>query len=186
MKSKANKWRPFGSGGWILIPNETLDKTPTGFHLSFIWGVPSKICNYKHCKQLFDEVFVIFGITCQGRGKCYPKAEADPVDCLQSAFSLKIRLVLISSSTSLACLGFACSNFAKKNKTLLAVYTYRDHFLIIPDNTKTESNNCFIIHCFEINDNKYTIALNQFDIALGNHALRTQRYRLVSSVWADN
>ena len=28
--------------------------------------------------------------------------------------------------------------------------------LIIPDITKTESNNCFIIHCFEINNNKYT------------------------------
>ena len=117
---------------------------------------------------------MISGITCQGRGKCYPKAEADTVDCLQSAFSLKIRLVLILSSAPLACLGFACSNFAKKNKRLLAVYTYRDHFLIIPDITKTESNNCFIIHCFEIP--------NQFDIALGNHALRTQRYRLVSSV----
>jgi len=78
------------------------------------------------------------------------------LDCLQSAFSLKIRLVLISSSavpnhdviitetrrektvsyyfflglrprfsrfpaSPLACLGFACGNFAKKNKRLLAV-----------------------------------------------------------------
>ena len=54
------------------------------------------------------------------------------VDCLQSAFSLKIRPVLISSSaianhdtrqaaSPLACLGLACSNFAKKNKRLLAV-----------------------------------------------------------------
>ena len=67
------------------------------------------------------------------------------LDCLQSAFSLKIRLVLISSSSianhdviitirdprfsrlaalPLVCLGFACSDFAKKNKRLLAVYAY--------------------------------------------------------------
>ena len=26
--------------------------------------------------------------------------------------------------------------------------------LIIPDITKTESNNCFIVHCFEINNDK--------------------------------
>ena len=45
------------------------------------------------------------------------------IDCLQSAFSLKIRLVLISSSAIAnhdaiynGCLGFAGSNFAKKNK----------------------------------------------------------------------
>ena len=56
------------------------------------------------------------------------------IDCLQSAFSLKIRLVLISSSAianhdvvswlnlPLTCLGFACSNLATKNKRLLAVY----------------------------------------------------------------
>ena len=76
------------------------------------------------------------------------------LDCLHSAFSLKIRLVLISSraianydviitetrqektdfffsglrprflrlpTSPLECLGFACSSFAKKNKTLLAV-----------------------------------------------------------------
>ena len=64
------------------------------------------------------------------------------IDCLQSAFSLKIGLVLISSSAianhdviitirdwaqlsflalPLASLGFASSNFAKKNKRLLAV-----------------------------------------------------------------
>ena len=55
---------------------------------------------------------------------------------MQSAFSLKISLVLISSSaiayaliypgsrlnSSLACLGFAWSNLAKKNKRLFAVY----------------------------------------------------------------
>ena len=43
------------------------------------------------------------------------------LDCLQSAFSLKIHLVLIAA-LPLASLGFACSNFAKKNKRLLAVY----------------------------------------------------------------
>ena len=42
IQSKANKWQPFGSGGWILIPNETPDKTPApSFHLRwnifFIW-----------------------------------------------------------------------------------------------------------------------------------------------------
>ena len=30
--------------------------------------------------------------------------------------------------------------------------------LIIPDITKTESYNCFIIHCFEENNDKYIIA----------------------------
>ena len=31
--------------------------------------------------------------------------------------------------------------------------------LIIPDITKTESNNCFIIHCFEENNDKRIIAV---------------------------
>jgi len=30
----------------------------------------------------------------------------------------------------------------------------------------------FIIHCFEENNNKLTVASNQIDIAFGNHALR--------------
>ena len=80
---------------------------------------------------------------------------SDAVDCLQSSFSLKIRLVLISSSTianndviititywlrprfsrlaalPLASLGFACSNFAKKkNKRLLAVKREWSHSLL--------------------------------------------------------
>ena len=64
------------------------------------------------------------------------------LDCLQSAFSLKIRQVVISSSEIAnhwnhgviitpsflaargfavrACLGFVCSDFAKKTKSLLA------------------------------------------------------------------
>ena len=33
-----------------------------------------------------------------------------------------------------------------------ALCSYRS--LIIPDITKTESNNCFIIHCFEENNDK--------------------------------
>ena len=52
--------------------------------------------------------------------------------------------------------------------------------LIISDITKTESNNCFMIHCFKANNDKCIIALNttcsyfavhELDIALGNHAL---------------
>ena len=35
--------------------------------------------------------------------------------------------------------------------------------LIIPDIPKTESNNCFIIHSFEINSDKYAIARNRFN-----------------------
>ena len=54
--------------------------------------------------------------------------------------------------------------------------------LIIPHITRTESNNCFILHCFEENNDKH--------IALGNHALRVQptdyslicRYRLVNNL----
>ena len=59
------------------------------------------------------------------------------LDCLQSFFSLKIPLVPISASAianhdvtlrshllRLTCLGFARSNFAKKNKRLLAFYNF--------------------------------------------------------------
>ena len=50
--------------------------------------------------------------------------------------------------------------------------------LISPDITKTESNNCFIIHCFEENNDKRSdqldIAVREVDIALGNHTLRAQ------------
>ena len=46
--------------------------------------------------------------------------------------------------------------------------------LITPDIAKTKSNNCFIIHCFEINTDKYTVTWNQLDIALGNYALCAQ------------
>ena len=80
--------------------------------------------------------------------------------------------------------------------------------LIIPDITETESNNCFIIHSFEENNDKpiiaaitvyfqtlknvqrSDIAVRALDIALGNHALRMQptdysltcRYRLVNNL----
>ena len=76
--------------------------------------------------------------------------------------------------------------------------------LIIPDITKTESNNCYIIHCFEENNDKriiavitvyfqtlnIDIAVRALDIALANHALRAQptdyslicRYRLVNNL----
>ena len=78
--------------------------------------------------------------------------------------------------------------------------------LIISDITKTESNNCFIIHCFKANSRQahyrtehslfstrhvLTLhAVRELDIALGNHALRAQptdnslicRYRLVNNL----
>ena len=57
--------------------------------------------------------------------------------------------------------------------------------LIISDITKTESHNCFIIHCFKEYNDKRIIAPNtvyfrqamfshELDTALGNHALRAQ------------
>ena len=49
--------------------------------------------------------------------------------------------------------------------------------LIIPDITKTESNNCFIIHCFEEITTNALSQRSQFifkHIAVGNHALRAQ------------
>ena len=77
--------------------------------------------------------------------------------------------------------------------------------LIIPDITKSESNNCYIIHCFEENNDKriiaaitvyfqtlnIDIAVRVLDIALGNHALCAQptdyslicKYRLVNNLW---
>ena len=48
MKSEANKWWPFGSGGWILIPNET----PLGFQLGwnmFFISVRSNACILMRC-----------------------------------------------------------------------------------------------------------------------------------------
>ena len=57
--------------------------------------------------------------------------------------------------------------------------------LITSDITKTESHNCFIIHCFKENNDKRIITpntvyfhqamfLHELDIALGNHALHMQ------------
>ena len=34
--------------------------------------------------------------------------------------------------------------------------------------------NCFIIHCFEENSDKHTVAGNWFNIVIQNHALRAQ------------
>ena len=55
--------------------------------------------------------------------------------------------------------------------------------LVIPGTKKTESNNCFTIHCFKENNDKRTVARNKvyyfpkkkkrlLDNALGNRALR--------------
>ena len=73
------------------------------------------------------------------------------------------------------------------------MYNTNTETLIIPDITKTESNNCFIIHCFEENNDKRIIAAITVlfkHIVLGNHALRGQptdyslicRYRLVNNL----
>ena len=40
----------------------------------------------------------------------------------------------------------------------LRLITLTEETLIIPDITKTKSNNCFIIHCFEENNDKSIIA----------------------------
>ena len=63
--------------------------------------------------------------------------------------------------------------------------------LIISDITKTESNNCFIIHCFKENKDKCIMLKKRFDhpchitceldIALGNHAT----YKLFTNLLAD-
>ena len=58
------------------------------------------------------------------------------------------------------------SSYTHKKITHDAVKTFLNFFnkqllgetLIIPDITKTESNNCFIIHCFEENNDKRIIA----------------------------
>ena len=60
--------------------------------------------------------------------------------------------------------------------------------LIIPDITKTESNNCFIIHCFKENKDKRIMLKKRFDhpchitreldIAFGT-------YRLFTDLLAD-
>ena len=42
-------------------------------------------------------------------------------------------------------------------KVEVSVITLTETF-IIPNITKTESNNCFIIHCFEENNDKHIIA----------------------------
>ena len=39
---------------------------------------------------------------------------------------------------------------------------YRD--LDYSDITKSDSNDCFITHCFEMNNDKYTVARNRFEV----------------------
>ena len=47
--------------------------------------------------------------------------------------------------------------------------------LISQDITKTESNNCFIIHYLEENNDKHTVGRNlNYDIVIGNHELLAQ------------
>ena len=45
---------------------------------------------------------------------------------------------------------------------------------IIQDITKTESNKCFVIRCFEDNSDKHTVARKRINSVLGNLALRAQ------------
>ena len=47
--------------------------------------------------------------------------------------------------------------------------------LIIQDITKTESDYCFIVHCFEENNDKHTVERGTWiDIVIWNHTLRAQ------------
>ena len=113
-------------------------------------------------KQLLDEVFVISGII--------------KVDVSVISLSLRLRLITLTET------------------------------LIIPDIKKTESNNCFIILYLQVISQflagsmkriekpfllavrELDIAVRALEIALGNHALRTQptdyslicRYRLAN------
>ena len=75
--------------------------------------------------------------------------------------------------------------------------------VIIPDITKTQSNNCFIIlylqvitqflagSMSELRSHSYfavrelDIAVRALDIALGNHALRAATYRLYTNLWVQ-
>ena len=57
----------------------------------------------------------------------FPQTEQKSQQSLQFFFSgLRPRLSRLAASL-LACLGFSCSNFAKKNKRLLAVYLTASH-----------------------------------------------------------
>ena len=58
---------------------------------------------------------------------------------------------------------------AKRSKLIALTET-----LIIPDITRAESKNCFIIHCFEETNDKHTVARNMFSVVVGNHALCAQ------------
>ena len=58
---------------------------------------------------------------------------------------------------------------------MLTLITLTETF-IISDHKKTESNNCFIVNCFEENSHKPCsyFAVPELDIVLGNHAMCTQ------------
>ena len=58
--------------------------------------------------------------------------------------------------------GFVISGIIKVEVSVISLSLWlrlitRTETLIIPDITKTESNNCFIIHCFEENNDKRII-----------------------------
>ena len=43
----------------------------------------------------------------------------------------------------------------------------------IPDITKPNLITVLLIHCFEENKDKHSVARNRIDVVFGNHALRT-------------
>ena len=60
--------------------------------------------------------------------------------------------------------------------------TYRD--LDYSDITKSESNDCFIAHCFEMSKDKYTVARNRLEVL--SEIIAPAFYRLISHLIADN
>ena len=62
---------------------------------------------------------------------------------------------------------FVMSRIIKVEVSVISRTEGRGETLIIPDITETKCDNCFIIHCFEIDNDKYTVTRNRFDIALG-------------------
>ena len=64
--------------------------------------------------------------------------------------------------------GFAISRIIKVSVSVISLSLWLQlitvtETLIIPDVTKTESNNCFIIHCFKENKDKRTMLKKRFD-----------------------
>ena len=58
--------------------------------------------------------------------------------------------------------------------------------LIIQDITKTESKNCFIIHCFEENNDKHTIPRNLSWYCYWKSCTASATYTLVTYLLADD